>query len=56
MGGFCKFVGEDEANPAPNAMNNATRLEALSAPWLAGPAMNFVLAYAAAVLMLCLLL
>ena len=22
LGGFCKFVGEDEDNSAPNAMNN----------------------------------
>ncbi|MGI6238500.1 MAG: M50 family metallopeptidase [Christensenellales bacterium] len=44
MGGFCKFVGEDEDNPAPNAMN-------LQPVWkrfvtvLAGPAMNFVFAF-----------
>ena len=51
LGGYCKFVGEDEENPAPNAMN-------LQPVWkrfvtiLSGPAMNFVLAYVAAVILL----
>ncbi len=53
IGGFCKFVGEDEENPAPNAMNNAPVWKRICTV-AAGPAMNFVLAYAAAVLMLCL--
>ena len=53
IGGFCKFVDEDEENPAPNAMNNAPVWKRICTV-AAGPAMNFVLAYAAAVLMLCL--
>ena len=53
IGGFCKFVGEDEENPAPNAMNNAPVWKRICTV-AAGPAINFVLAYAAAVLMQCL--
>lgn len=51
LGGFCKFVGEDEENPAPNAMN-------LQPVWkraitvAAGPVMNFIFAYLVCVLLL----
>lgn len=51
MGGYCKFVGEDEVNASPNAMN-------LQPVWkrfvtiLAGPVMNFVLAYITVVFLL----
>ena len=48
VGGFCKFVGEDEENPAPDAMNNAPVWKRICTV-AAGPAMNFVLAYVAAV-------
>lgn len=53
IGGFCKFVGEDDDNPAPNAMNNMPVWKRFLTVF-SGPAMNFVLAFAAAVLMLCL--
>ena len=44
IGGYCSFVGEDESNSDPHAMNNQPvwkRFLTVSA----GPAMNFVLAY-----------
>lgn len=52
LGGFCKFVGEDEDNAAANAMNNQPVWKRFMTV-AAGPAMNFVLAYVAAVAMLC---
>ena len=42
LGGFCQFVGEDEDNPAPNAMNNQPIWKRFLTI-LAGPAMNFLL-------------
>lgn len=53
LGGFCKFVGEDEDNAAPNAMNNMPVWKRFLTV-AAGPAMNVLFAYLAAVLMLCL--
>ena len=53
LGGYCKFLGEDSENSAPNAMNNASVWKRI-ATVAAGPAMNFVLAYISAVVMLCL--
>ena len=44
LGGYCAFVGEDEENPAPNAMNNQPVWKRLLTV-AAGPAMNFVLAF-----------
>ena len=52
LGGFCKFVGEDEENPAPNAMNNASVWKRMLTV-AAGPFMNFVLAFVAGAVMLC---
>jgi len=51
LGGYCKFVGEDDDNPAPNAMNRMPVWKRFLTV-LAGPGMNFVLAYAAAVIAL----
>ena len=51
LGGFCKFVGEDEAHPAPNAMNNAKVWKRFLTV-AAGPVMNFVFAYVVAVVLL----
>lgn len=54
LGGFCKFIGEDDGDQsAPNAMNNMPVWKRFLTVF-AGPAMNFILAFAAAVLMLCL--
>lgn len=53
LGGYCRFVGEDEENAAPNAMNNAAVWKRILTV-AAGATMNFVLAYVAAVAMLCL--
>lgn len=53
LGGFCKFVGEDEDNSAPNAMNNMPVWKRFLTV-AAGPVMNFLFAYLAAVIMLCL--
>ena len=53
LGGFCKFVGEDDDNSAPNAMNNMPVWKRFLTVF-AGPAMNFVLAFVGAVIMLCL--
>lgn len=53
LGGFCKFVGEDEDNTAPNAMNNMPVWKRFLTV-AAGPAMNVLFAYLAAVVMLCL--
>lgn len=44
LGGYCAFVGEDADNPAPNAMNNQPVWKRFLTV-LAGPAMNFVLAF-----------
>ena len=52
LGGYCKFVGEDEDNPAPDAMNNMPAWKRFLTV-AAGPAMNVLFAYLAAVLMLC---
>ena len=52
LGGFCRFLGEDDKNDAPNAMNNAPVWKRFLTV-AAGPAMNFVLAFIAAVAMLC---
>lgn len=53
LGGFCKFVGEDEDNNAPNAMNNMPVWKRFLTV-AAGPVMNFLFAFFAAVIMLCL--
>ena len=42
LGGYCQFVGEDEDNAAPNAMNNQPIWKRFLTV-LAGPAMNFLL-------------
>ena len=44
LGGFCSFVGEDDNNPAPNAMNNQPVWKRFLTV-LAGPGMNFILAF-----------
>jgi len=44
LGGFCAFVGEDEDNPAPNAMNKMPVWKRFLTV-ASGPAMNFVLAF-----------
>lgn len=44
LGGYCSFVGQDEENPAPNAMNNQPVWKRLITV-AAGPLMNFVLAF-----------
>ena len=44
LGGYCAFVGEDEDNPAPNAMKNQSVWKRFLTVF-AGPAMNFVLAF-----------
>ena len=50
LGGFCQFVGEDEANAAPNAMNRQPVWKRLINV-LAGPAMNLVLAFLAGIIL-----
>ena len=52
LGGFCKFVGEDENNSAPDAMNNASVWKRILTVF-AGPAMNFVLAFLTGIVVLC---
>lgn len=52
LGGFCKFVGEDDENPAPNAMNNMPVWKRFLTV-AAGPAMNLLFAYLMGVIMLC---
>ena len=52
LGGFCKFVGEDENNSAPDAMNNARVWKRILTVF-AGPAMNFVLAFLTGIVVLC---
>lgn len=51
LGGYCSFVGEDEENPAPNAMNNQPVWKRFLTV-VAGPAMNFVLAFVFCVILL----
>jgi len=52
LGGYCKFVGEDEDDNAPDAMNNMPVWKRFLTV-AAGPVMNFLFAYIAAVIMLC---
>ena len=51
LGGFCAFVGEDEESHDPRAMNNQPVWKRFLTV-LAGPCMNFVLAFAMIMLML----
>ena len=51
LGGYCSFVGEDEQNAAPNAMNNQPVWKRFLTV-AAGPAMNFVLAFIFCVILL----
>ena len=51
LGGYCAFVGEDEQNDDPRAMNNQPVWKRFLTV-LAGPAMNFVLAFIVCVMML----
>ena len=51
LGGYCRFVGEDEENSAPNAMNNQPVWKRFLTV-LAGPFMNFVLAFIFCVILL----
>ena len=51
LGGYCAFVGEDEVNEDPRAMNNQPVWKRFLTV-LAGPAMNFVLAFVCCALML----
>ncbi len=51
LGGYCKFEGEDEANPSPTAMNNQPVWKRLITV-AAGPLMNFLLAYVFCVVLL----
>ena len=51
LGGYCKFVGEDEDNSAPNAMNNAPVWKRMLTVF-AGPGMNFILAFVFCVILL----
>ena len=51
LGGFCAFVGEDEQNDDPRAMSNQPVWKRFLTV-LAGPFMNFVLAYVVCAVML----
>ena len=51
LGGFCAFVGEDERNDDPRAMNNQPVWKRFLTV-LAGPFMNFVLAFIVCAVML----
>ena len=51
LGGFCAFVGEDERNDDPRAMNNQPVWKRFLTV-LAGPFMNFVLAFVVCSIML----
>lgn len=51
LGGYCAFVGEDERNDDPRAMNNQPVWKRFVTV-LAGPFMNFVLAFIVCVVML----
>ena len=50
LGGYCKFVGEDEDNADPRAMNNQPVWKRFLTV-AAGASMNFVLAFVAAVVL-----
>ena len=52
LGGYCSFVGEDENDDAPNAMNKQPVWKRFITV-LSGPLMNFVLAFVACTLLLC---
>lgn len=51
IGGFCAFVGEDDDNPAPNAMNRMPVWKRIVTV-ASGPIMNFVLAYVVCAILL----
>ena len=51
LGGYCAFVGEDEQNDDPRAMNKQPVWKRFLTV-LAGPAMNFVLAFVVCAMML----
>ncbi len=51
LGGFCSFVGEDENSEDPRAMNNQPVFKRLLTVF-AGPFLNFVLAFVAAVILI----
>lgn len=51
LGGFCAFVGEDEDNSSKNAMNNQPVWKRFLTV-VAGPVMNFVLAFIFCVILL----
>ena len=51
LGGYCAFVGEDESNDDPRAMNNQPVWKRFLTV-LAGPGMNFVLAFVCCAVML----
>ena len=51
LGGYCAFVGEDEQNDDPRAMNNQPVWKRFITV-LAGPFMNFVLAFVVCAIML----
>ena len=51
LGGFCKFVGEDQDDMAPNAMN-AQPVWKRFVTVAAGPVMNFIFAFIVAVILL----
>ena len=51
LGGYCSFVGEDDENPAPNAMHRMPVWKRFLTV-AAGAAMNFVLAYIACAVLL----
>jgi len=51
LGGYCAFVGEDEQNDDPRAMNNQPVWKRFVTV-LAGPAMNFLLAFVVCAVML----
>ena len=51
LGGYCAFVGEDEVNDDPRAMNNQPVWKRFITV-LAGPFMNFVLAFVVCAIML----
>jgi len=52
VGGYCRFVGEDDDDPSPDAMNNRPVWRRFLTV-LAGPVMNFVLAFAIAIGIYC---
>lgn len=52
LGGFCAFVGEDEDNSAPNAMNKMPVWKRFLTV-AAGPVMNFFVAFCFCVILLC---